>query len=108
MEPAILQLGVAGVMVLMLLYGIGWFSKRDERNQDKLDEAAKDCAQREGKLVLRLQSLEDSRNHDLMNVVSGAVQALQEAGSALRTNADTFQRWTEESGQHRAQRRSPE
>lgn len=103
MDPTLVtQLGAAGVTVVVLIGGMKWLSARYVEMGSKLDKSAQDCANRESRLVERLQALEDSRNADLLNVVSGAVSALREAGQALQTNAETFKHWSEESGKHRA------
>jgi hypothetical protein len=102
MDPTLVaQLGAAGVTVAVLIGGMKWLSGQYIETRNELKMAAQACADREAKLVERLQKLEDDRNYDLINVVSGAVSALREAGSALQTNAATFHQWSEESGKHR-------
>ncbi len=97
MDPTLSgQIGIVAVVI----GGMYWLSQRYVEMGKKLDASAQACAEREAKLVDRLQALEDSRNSDLVNVVTGAVAALRETSNALQTNAATFQHWAEESGKH--------
>ncbi len=108
MDPTLVaQLGAAGVTVAVLIGGMRWLSGQYIETRNELRQSAQACAERESRLVERLQKLEDDRNADLVNVVGGAVQALREAGQALQTNAATFQQWSEESGKHGTIRREP-
>ncbi len=87
MDPTLVsQIG----SVTILLGGLGWLSRQYSSMGKRLDASAKACADRELALNQRLQSLETSRNTDLMAVVNAAMESMKVASNALHENSGTF------------------
>lgn len=104
MDPLYQQLGIAGALVAVLIGGMRWLSGQYETMRGELREAAKACADRETKLIERIQSLEDSRHCDQQTALLGCTDALKETAGALKVATSLFEKLNEESGAHRAQR----
>lgn len=93
MDQAIVaQLGVAGVLVVVLIGGLRWLAAQ---LQKRLDDSQEQCVERETRLVARLQACEDQQRADSREVIAGAIEA-------LKTNARAFEKLANtESGSHR-------
>jgi hypothetical protein len=101
------QYGAAGVTVGIVLVGMRalWTLYLDTRKE--LRASASACAERETKLVERLQALEDNRHVDLVSVVNAAMESMRITAEALRQNSGAFRIMAEESGMHRSVARDP-
>lgn len=102
MDPLYQQLGVAAALIATLIGGIRWMATRNDKLEAKLEKASDACVAREGLLVLRIQSLEESRAKELGGLATSCNDALRDAAEALRINARAFEKVVEESGGFRA------
>jgi hypothetical protein len=112
MDPSLFtHLGVSGITLGLMYFGMKWLAAQYAATQHQLNEQSKACQAREEKLQNRIQSLEDARNTESINVIVAATDALrssaeatQSCAEALKANARAFELLTEESGEHRAHR----
>jgi hypothetical protein len=104
-ESILAQLGVAGVVVIILLAGMRWMAGQYSVMQAALTAQQKACEEREAKLTQRIQAVEDRQNVEQSRLLASAVNGLAEASEALRINAGVIERFADhESGRHHARK----
>jgi hypothetical protein len=107
MDSPFAQYGISAVTIALVVAGMRvlWTQYLDTRKELRANADA--CAEREAALVKRVQSLEDSRNSDLVSVINAAMESMRMTATALHENSGTFRIMAEESGLHRVAIKRP-